>query len=233
MAYNGTYFIVGDPSRIQVLSQDFEYIASLPPQKSELLPGTGLVATENYIYTSCRRGSEYRVCPRSAEPPLQKEGPFLQSIGITSPPMDGIAFGATPNGSRVVVAFVGLPYPLIFNDSHEHIHTLRLASAPVTAHAGNYTMSRPGVPGTGLRISILRVHVLNDEFLAVPIRDIWHFIRIGSNGRFDHVGAARIMESEESDARPVMAMSQALMYGDHMFVYANDVPHLLRYPFPY
>jgi len=147
--------------------------------------------------------------------------------------MDGIAFGATPNGSRVVVAFVGLPYPLIFNDSHEHIHTLRLASAPVTAHAGNYTMSRPGVPGTGLRISILRVHVLNDEFLAVPIRDIWHFIRIGSNGRFDHVGAARIMESEESDARPVMAMSQALMYGDHMFVYANDVPHLLRYPFPY
>ena len=94
-------------------------------------------------------------------------------------------------------------------------------------------MSRPGVPGTGLRIFILRVHVLIDEFLAVPIRDIWHFIRIGANGRFDHVGAARIMESEESDARPVMAMSQALIYGDHMFVYANDVPHLLRYPFPY
>ena len=96
LVYNGTYFVVGEASRIQVLSQDFEYIASLPPQKSELLPGTGLVATENYIYTSCRRDSEYRVCPRSAEPPLQEEDPFLQSIGITSPPMMGLPSVSRP-----------------------------------------------------------------------------------------------------------------------------------------
>lgn len=231
--FSGTYFFTGEASRIQVLSSDFAYVATLPPQTSKLIPGTGLAVTESRIYTSCERGHDYRVCPRSAFPPFREEAPFLSSLGISNPSMDGIAFGATPDGKHVLVAFWGLPYLLVFGEDHEHVHTLRLVGDPVEAHADNYTMNQPGVPGTGLRIFILRIHILDNEFVAVPIRDVWHFIRIGSDGTFEHAGAARLMKSGASEAYAIVAMSQARLHDGHLYVYANDVPHLLRFPFPY
>ena len=130
--------------------------------------------------------------------------------------MSSIAFDATPNGQYVIVAFMGLPYLLVYNANHEHIHTLRLVGEPINDHANNYTMSRLGVRGTGLRILILRVHILNDEYMAVPLRDTWHFIRFARDGSFMHVGAARLMHSGQPDAEAVFATSQAQLHGEHL-----------------
>ena len=147
--------------------------------------------------------------------------------------MDGITFGATPNGRHFMVTFLGLPYVLVFNEEHVHIRTLRLVGEPVDAHADNYTIVRPDVPGVGLRIFILRIHVINDNYLAIPIKDVWHFIKIEPINSFRHVGAARMMKSTEADAKAVISTSRALLDESSLYMFANDVPYLIRYAFPY
>ena len=230
-AYSGSRFFVGEASRIQVLSDNFEYLATMPPGNF-LLPGTSLDAATTTLYTKCGRGQEYLVCPRSTEPPFEERAPFFPALGFTNPSLDGIEFGATPDGQYVFVSYQGLPYVFVFNQRHEHIHTIRLLGDPVDAHAGNYTTNRPGVPGTGLRVFLSNVHVLNNEYVAIPIRDIWHFIKIQANGGFEHVGATRLIESNNDD-KAVLGLSQGLVHDGYLYVYAFRVPHLLRYQFPY
>lgn len=229
-AFNGTYFFTSESSRIQVLSRNFEYVASMPPHAAFR---TSFVATGKYLYTGCGPEEEYRICPRSSLPPFEELTPFLPSLGITSPPMHGVTFGATPNGRHFMVAFLGLPYVLVFNEEHEHIHTLRLVGEPVDAHADNYTIGRPDIPGVGLRIFILRIHVINDDYLAIPIKDVWHFIKIEPVNSFKHVGAARMMASALADAKAVFGTSRALLDESSLYVFSNDVPYLIRYPFPF
>ncbi len=233
--YSGSHFFVGEASRIQVLSTNFEYVATMPPQGGAVLPGKGLAASATKLYTQCARGFEFRVCPFSTDPPFEEETPFLPALGITNPSMDGIEFGATPDGQRVFVGYQGLPYVFVFNAHHEHIHTIRLIGERVDAHASSYTMNRPGVPGTGLRIFLINVHVLNNDYVAIPIHDLWHFVRILGDDRFEHIGTARLIESgkDEGEEKAVLGPSQALLNNGHLYVYAFRVSHLLRYAFPY
>ena len=233
--FSGSHFFVGDASRIQVLSSSFEYVAAIAPQKGAIVPGKGMVVAANRLYTQCARGLDFRVCPFSTEPPFEKAPPFLPALGITNPSLDGIEFGVTSDGQRVFVGYTGLPYVFVFDENHEHLHTIRLVGEPVNAHADNYTMSRPGVPGTGLRIFLSNIHVLNDEYLAIPIKDLWHFIKIHGEDDFEHVGTARlIVPSENGDnSNAIVGPGQALVHDGHLYVYAFRAPHLLRYPFPY
>ena len=229
--FNGTYFFTSESSRIQVLSRNFEYVASLPPDPAFR---TSFVATDKYLYTGCDYyGEEYRICPRSSLPPFEERPPFLPSLGITSPPMDFVTFGATPNGRHFMVAFGGLPYVLVFNEEHEHIHTLRLVGKPVDAHADNYTTSRPDIPGVGLRRFISYVYVIDDNYLALILKNVWHFIKIEPANSFKHVGAARTMASAEADAKAVFPTSGALLEERSLYLSSNFVPYLIRYPFPF
>ena len=235
LEFNGTYFFLDEASRIQVLDNRFSYVATMPPQEAPMLPGTGLSVTPTYVYTGCAWGAPYRVCPRSALPPFEEVAPFLPSLGITDLPMDGVTFGATSNGRYVFVSFGGLPYVFVYDADHAHSHTIRLIGDPVDDHASNYTMSRPSVPGTGLRIFISRLRVLNDEYLAIPIRNIWHFIRVAQdrNGAFEPIASARLMRSSSADAEDVFATGEARLHNGYLYVYSSGSPHLLRYPFPY
>ncbi|MCY4204767.1 MAG: hypothetical protein OXE92_03470 [Bacteroidetes bacterium] len=228
--FNGTYFFTSESSRIQVLSRKFEYAESLP--RHAAFPSS-FVATGKYLYTGCGRKEEYRICPRSSQPPFEELSPFLPSLNITSPPMDGVSFGATSNGRHLMAAFWGLPYVLVFNEEHEHIHTLRLVGEPVDAHADNYTMGRPGIPGVGLRHFIRYTHVINDSYLAIPLRDVWHFIKIEPVNSFKHVGAARMMTSAKADAKAIVGKSRALLDERSLYVSSTRVPYLVRYPFPF
>ena len=229
--FNGTYFFTSESSRIQVLSRNFAYVESLPPAAAFR---TSFVATNKYLYTGCNYEEDYRICPRSSLPPFEELPPFLPSLGITSPPtMDRVKFGSTPNGRHFMVAFGGLPYVLVFNEEHEHIHTLRLVGKPVDAHADNYTMGRPGIPGVGLRVFITQIHVIDDNYLAMLLKDVWHFIKIEPVNSFKHVGAARTMASVKADAKAVVHSTGALLDERSLYVSSTFVPYLIRYPFPF
>ena len=231
LGYNGRYFFTEESSRIQVLDGDFKYVATLPPTTALSMPGAGMAITKNQVYVSCGLGLAYRICPFSGQAPFDEGMPFLPSLDIDWASMNGVAFGATPDGRHVIVAFVGLPYLFVFNANHEHEHTLRLAGEPIENHAHNYTIGQAGVPGTGLRILILSIHVLDDEYLAVPLKDVWHFIRLVGDGSFEHAGAIRLLRSDTTDTKAVFATSDARLHGDNLYVYANNTPHLLRYAF--
>ncbi len=234
LVYTNGHFFAGEESRIQVLSRNLEYVASTDPAESgPYLPGETLSASSTRLYAPCDLSYAFRVCPRSAMLPYEKGQPFLRSLGITKLAMDLLKLGVTPDGQYVIAAFAALPYLFVFDEHHEHIHTIRFFGKEVSAHARNYTTTRPGMPGIFLNLLLTNIHVLSDEYVAVPIRDRWHIIRIKDGGVFEHVDIVLLNHTISDDDGYVTGVTQARLHEGHLYVSTTRLAYILRYPFPH
>ena len=179
LAYAEPYFFAGETYRLQILSTRLEYVAITPARMSSGMLGGGLSASATHLYAPCPMTHEFRVCPRETEAPFEDTKPFLPSLGITQPPMNSVTVGATPEDRLVFAVFRGLPYVFIFDDKHQHVHTIRFHGTSIKEHAGNYRIEGAGVAGVGLRHLIQVFHVLNNEYIAVPVSPNsgrWYFM---------------------------------------------------------
>ena len=238
LAYAEPHFYASETSRLQVLSTRLEYVATAPSRLVSGATGGGLSASATYLYAPCPMEHEFRVCPRETEAPYEATKPFLPSLGITQPPMNSLNVGATPEDRLIFAAFRGLPYVFVFDDNHQHVHTIIFTGTSVKEHAGNYKMERPGMPGVGLRFLIPVFHVLNNEYIAVPVSPNsgrWYFIRISGSDRYKHVGTVLLSTTmDTSDNDNILKRSnRAMVHDRHLYVSSRRHPYILRYEFPY
>ncbi len=238
LAFAAPHFFASETSRLQVLSTRLEYVATAPSRFSVSAAfGEGLSASATYLYAPCPMGHEALVCPRETEAPYEETKPFLPSLGITQPPMDLVAVGATPEDQFVFAAYVGLPYVFVFDDNHQHVHSIIFTGTSVKEHAGNYKMEQPGIPGVGLRHLIPVFHVLNNEYIAVPVSPNsgrWYFIRISGDDRYKQVGTVLLSTTMASDNDNILMRStRAMVHDRHLYVSSRRHPYILRYEFPY
>ena len=238
LAYAEPYFFAGETSRLQILSTRLEYVAITPARLGSGVLGGGLSASASYLYAPCPMTHEFRVCPRETEAPYEETNPFLPSLGITQPPMNFVTVGATPEDRLVFAVFRGLPYVFIFDDKHQHVHTIRFTGDSIKEHAGNYRIERPGIPGVGLRSLVPVIHVLNNDYIAIPVSPTsgrWYFIRISGRDRYRHVGTVLLSRNmDTSDNDNILKTSNGAMVHDrHLYVSSPHLPYILRYEFPY
>ena len=239
LVYVEPHLFASERSRLQVLSTRLEYVATTPARLgSSMILGAGLSASATYLYAPCPMTHEFRVCPRETEAPYEETKPFLPSLGITQPPMNSVNVGATPEDRLVFAVFRGLPYVFVFDDNHQHVHTIRFHGTSIKEHAGNYRIERAGIPGVGLRHLIKVFHVLNNEYIAVPVSPNsgrWYFIRISGSDRYKHVGTVLLSTTmDTSDNDNILKRSnRAMVYDRHLYVSSYRHPYILRYEFPY
>ena len=108
----------------------------------------------------------------------------------------------------------------------------------VREHARNCEIRQPGTPGVGLRPLIPVLHVLNNEYIAVPVSPTsgrWYFIRIIGRDRYRHVGTvllSRTMDTSDND-NILKTSYRAMVHDRHLYVSSTRHPYILRYEFPY
>ena len=239
LSYGGGQFFVREGSRMQVLSRSLEYEDIV--LDSYTLPSGyfgNFAASPSRMYYPCYLGHTHRVCSRDVAPPYAEGESFLPSVEYTEggPPMNLLSVSASLDGKYVVAAFFGLPHVFVFDSAHAHVRTISLAGDAVKAHASNYLMSQPGVPGAGLRSLIYGVYVLNHEYLMVQIRELWHVIRILQDGGAVHVSTVRLRTDPAYQIREIMDVgspSEAHLYMGYLYVTNSHLPYILRYAFPH
>ena len=239
LSYGGGQFFVREGSRMQVLSRSLEYEDIV--LDSYTLPGGyfgNFSASPTRMYYPCYVGHSHRVCWRGVAHPYAEGEPFLPAVEYTEggPPMNLLSVSASPDGRYVMAAFFGLPHVFVFDGAHRHIHTIRLAGDAVRAHAVNYLMSEPGVPGAGLRSFIYGVYALSSEYAMIQIRQLWHVIRIMRDGSAEHVSTVKLGTDPDYQIREITHVgspSEAHLYRGSLYVTNSHLPYILRYAFPH
>ena len=236
--YSGSHFFVAEASRVQVLSRNLEYVDTMPG--ASRLPGGNFgnfVSSPTQLYTLCYLMHAFRICPRNLAPPYAEGRPFLPAVEYTEggPPMNLLSVGVTPDGQYVMAAFQGLPYLFVFDSSHRHVRTIRFTGDVVKDHSRNYAITMPGIPGTGLRPLVPALHVLNNEYVMVQIKELWYVFHMTDRGNMAHVSTVRLQNDNSKQVRNIESVtrpSEAQLLDAHLYVTSSRLPYVLRYPFP-
>ncbi len=230
ISFDGDQFLTFESNRVQVLSKELSFVSM--ERISTLLLREGTV-TRTYLYGLCSRGHAYRVCPRDQEKPGQVVAQFVKSLGISSPPLD-ISFGvaASLEGDLIVAAFMGLPYLFIFNEHHEHVHTLRFYGSRISRHAENYQLEGDPSLGVGLQYLWTNIYVLKPNLIAVTTEYQTYFIRV-LDGKYEHIATAQfslsINESKGDIESEITATQNMILHEGYFYLNAWMQPHILRY----
>ncbi len=238
----GSRFFVQEVSRMQVLSGTLEYEDVV--LDAHMWPagyfGT-FGSSDSRLYYPCTLGHTHRVCSRDARPPFAEGKPFLPAVehvagGHPLNILNMLSVSASPGGRYVMAAFFALPHVFVFDEAHRHIHTISLSGDVVKAHAPNFLMSEPGVPGAGIRSLIYGIYVLNGEFAMVQIRELWYVLRFMDGGSAEHVGTVRLMADpayQVGEITDFRSPSETQLHRGRLYVTNTRFPYILRYAFPY
>ena len=231
---NGTYFFVAQASGLKVLSDELSFAATIPLSVLVLLPPNPLAVSTSHIYSVCSASSPFRVCPRSSEPPFDEVAPFLPSVGTSEPNFNSTIHLATaPDGRYVIAAFGSLPYVFVFNDAHEHVHTIRFYGSDIREHAENHELREPGIPGVGLRHLWRGIDLLGTDVIAVIQHRRVYLIHMLDDGRFEHVTTVQfslaLTAHEDDDTVELAAPKELILHEDIVYLNYFRAPHILRY----
>jgi len=237
LAYAGEHFFALEPSRTQVLSKDLRYVTTTDPVESGGF-ASAASATDARLYVGCGSANIFRVCPRSAHPPFQELSPFLPSLQIPNMGvMESVELVAAPDGSLIFISFIALPYLFVFNEHHEHIHTLALIGKRVEEH--DYRVADSELPvgttmsgnvGSQMRPLLRDLYMIGHNLVAVRIFRSWYFIRISDHNTFTHVATAQLGVTPAEGSDTLWRSSVARLYRDTLYVSSIRTASILRFP---
>ena len=235
IVFDGTYFFVAQTSGIKVLSDDLSYVSTIPATDLAVwMPFNSVAASTSYLYAACSTGSPDRVCPHRSEAPFEAGAPFLPSLGILQPNLDGLVFlAAAPNGRYVVAAFGSLPYLFVYNGAHEHIHTIRFYGSDIREHANNYEIREPGTSAIAFRSLWTGLDLLGTDVIAVAKDSRVYLIQILDESRVELMGTVQFSlapaANSGDDTIQLAEPIELMLHEDFVYVNYFSAPHILRY----
>ena len=226
--YDGSHIFIKDFGRIQIFTEKFEYVGSFSlfaiafQQQFSVSP--------DYILLECI-GIDWLVCPYRKLPPYSwiesvRLLPVLEVDGRSGENVNAVT--VSPEGERIAVAYLGLPYIFIYDDQFRHLKTIRFEGKRVRDFepaVGHPDGSLGGIePGT--RGFILRIKFLNSRYLIVNSEGNY-VIDLSEN---DYEIAAKVIFSTYDDTEKINP-EDFLLHGDHLYVSSPWEEYVYGYEF--
>ena len=228
--YDGSHIFVKESERVQIFTEKFEYVGSFPNFTMEFQQRFS-VSTE-YIYLECI-GIDWLVCPYSKLSPYSwiesaKLLPVLEVEGRSGE--NGNAVTVSPEGDRIAVAYIGLPYIFVYDDQFRHLKTIRFEGKRVRDFepaVGHPDGSLGGIePGT--RAFMITMKFLSPHYLIV--NSTGNYVDVLDLSENDYEIAAKVIFSTFDDTEKIKA-SDFLLHGDHLYVSSPWEEYVYGYEF--
>ena len=226
--YDGSHIFIKDFGRIQIFTEKFEYVGSFSlfaiafQQQFSVSP--------DYILLECI-GIDWLVCPYRKLPPYSwiesvRLLPVLEVDGRSGENVNAVT--VSPEGERIAVAYLGLPYIFIYDDQFRHLKTIRFEGKRVRDFepaVGHPDGSLGGIePGTRGFIGTMRF--LNSRYLMVNSEDNY-VLDLSEN---DYEMAAKVIFTTFDDTEKINARD-FLLHGDHLYVSSPWEEYVYGYEF--
>ena len=227
--YDGLHIFVKDFGRIQIFTEKFEYVGSFSlfaiafQQQFSVSP--------DYILLGCI-GIDWLVCPYSKLPPYSwiepvRLLPVLEVDGRSGENVNAVT--VSPEGERIAVAYLGLPYIFIYDDQFRHLKTIRFEGRRVRDFepaVGHPDGSIGGIEA-GTRGFITSMKFLNSRYLMVNSEDNY-VLDLSEN---DYKIAAKMIFTTFDDTEEITVPRDFLLHGDHLYVSSPWEEYVYGYEF--
>ncbi len=226
--YDGSHIFVKDFDRMQIFTEKFEYVGSFPEFNTGFQQRFSV--SPDYIFLECI-GIDWLICPYSKSPPYSwiepaRLLPVLEVDGRSGE--NGNIVTVSPEGDRIAVAYIGLPYIFVHDDQFRHLKTIRFEGKQVRDFepaVGHPDGSLAGIePGT--RGFIITMKFLNSRYLMVNPEDNY-VLDLSEN---DYKIAANIIFTTFDDTEKINA-EDFLLHGDHLYVSSPWKEYIYGYEF--
>ena len=226
--YDGLHIFVKEFGRVQIFTEKFEYVGSFP----NFTTGSQrqFSVSPDYIFLGCI-GIDWLVCPYSKVPPYSwiesaKLLPVLEVEGRSGE--NGNAVTVSPEGDRIAVAYIGLPYIFVYDDQFRHLKTIRFEGKRVRDFepaVGHPDGSLEGIePGT--RGFMITIKFLNSRYLIVNSED--NYVLDLSENEYEM--AAKVIFSTFYDTEKIDP-GDFLLHGDYLYVSSPWEEYIYGYEF--
>ncbi len=230
MDYNGSHIFVKDTERIQIFTEDFEYVNSF--FNSARATHRGFSVSPSYVFLECHE-IDWLICPYSVSSPYSrieffKLLPLLDLADRTGE--NGNLVTVSPNGKYIAVAYMGLPYVFIYDNQFRHFKTIRFEGSdvdnfdPIAAPPGGADPRME--PGT--RVFTITIKFIDSNYLIATTRRINNFIFDLSGN--DSKLARKIIFSPINETKDIEPLDFAL-HDDYLYVSSPWEAYVYGYPF--
>lgn len=229
--YNGLHVFTRDQGRVQVFTEEFDYNHSFSYPSAHLR----FSVSSDYIFLKCP-GDDWLVCARGISPP-HNWIPTVELLPVLDLPdrlgENGNFATVSPEGDRIAVAYMGLPYIFVYDGQFRHLRTIRFEGEYVRKFK---PFGLPdGVPvGSYEPVTIafiVTLKFINSRYLVVGApRTNNYLIDLSEN---DYKLARKIIFhpindiEEEEDIAP----ADFLLHRDHLYVSSPREEYVYGYDF--
>lgn len=228
--YNGSFIFTHEMGhRIQVLTERFEFVRSIPVPRFGFL---NAAVTAAHLFVPCSRESEWLVCIRGASPPYsaRKRG-LLAALDIPyRSGEEAYVLAASADGSLTAAAYAGFPFIFVYDSDFRHIRTIRFDGD--FAREFEPTIGTPGAPGAGTRIFLDGVFFLGNRHLAAVTLPGTYILSV-SGPDYRHVKTIRFHRQGGSEDSPDkrIRVDDLLLHKSRLYVTSMFEEYVYGYPF--
>ena len=242
LQYSGSHVFVQEMERIQVFTATFEYVDSFFSLDYFL---DRFSVSSDYMFLQCpgdpiELDNDWMVCARSTSPPHDWI-PGIELLPTLDLPNEsgenGNVVTVTPDGDRIAMSYVGLPYIFIYDDQFRHLQTIRFEGKQVQNYLPSGIPDEVQIPAGVESLTqsfILTMKFLNSRYLIARVS------KQGGGGDYildlfedDYRLAKKIVfrPMNDTEERKDIVAEDYLLHGEHLYVSSIWQEYVYGYPF--
>ena len=242
LQHSSSYIFVKEAERVQVFTETFEYVDSF--YSVDFLMRRFSVSPD-YTFLQCPGDyleNDWIICARSTSPPHDwiPDIELLPTLDLPNQSGEnGSVVTITPDGERIALAYLGLPYIFVYDDQFRHLRTIRFEGKQVQ----NFQPSGfPGAAGIDLphgvegftQAFIRTIKFINPRYLIAAVS------KGGGRGDYifdvsenDYRLAKKInfRPMNDPEERGDIHADDYLLQGEHLYVSSQWHEYVYGYPF--
>ena len=234
MQYNGSHVFIfdqGDQGRIQVFTRSFDYLNSL----SHSSWWQQFAVSPDYMLLECP-GGDWLICTRSTSSPYAwiESGKLLPVLNLPDQEgEDNHVVAISPEGDRIALAYMGLPYIFIYDDQFRHLRTIRFEGEDVR------NFEPVGIPGgvpagvvkPGTFAFIETITFINSRYLVARVHRIDNYIFDLSEDNYELVRKIIFRPINDPEERENVAAADFLLHRNYLYVSSPWEEYVYGYDF--
>ncbi len=230
--YNGSHVFIFDQGRIQAFTENFDYVNSFPYSSWR----QKLAVSPDYMLLECPRGGLWLVCTRSTSSPYAwiESGKLLPVLNLPDRSGEDNHIAAiSPEGDRVAIAYMGLPYIFIYDDQFRHLRTIRFEGEDVR------NFEPIGIPG-GVPAGVTEpgtfsftetVTFINSRYLVARVHRIDNYILDLSGDNYALARKIIFRPINNTEERKNVAAADFLLHKGYLYVSSPWEEYVYGYDF--
>lgn len=228
--YNGLHVFVYNQGRIQILTEDFDYVDTFP----HFIGWRKFAVSPDYMLLECPEG-DWLICTRSTSPPYTwiESRKFLPVLNLPDREGEDNHIAAiSPEGDRIALAYMGLPYIFIYDDQFRHLRTIGFEGEDVRnfEHVGIPGGVPAGAVKPGTFSFITTIKFINSRHLVVRALTANYIFDLSEND-YELARKAIFRPINDMEERKNVVAQDFLLHRGYLYVASQWEDYVYGYDF--